>query len=79
MNNFMHYLGTFIPGTFKMRVNENKCVGCRVCEDRCPMRSNKVDDHLAQINIHDCIMCGVCKEYCPAKAISYSNKESKSE
>ena len=52
-------------------VDEDKCVGCALCVQKCPeknaifMRSNKK----AYIDNSVCTRCGICMEVCPKNAI----------
>lgn len=52
-------------------VDSDKCVGCGVCEQVCPVGVFKVIDGKASVsNGDDCIKCGNCEGSCPAGAIS---------
>ncbi len=55
-------------------VNEEECVACGNCEDRCPMEAVSVDD-VAQVNTERCIGCGVCVIGCDTGAIVLREKE----
>lgn len=74
MLSFMHRLGSYLPMTFGMQVDKNKCIGCVKCEQSCPMMSIKIEDRKAQISKDNCICCGVCSYNCPCKAIHYGRK-----
>jgi len=50
-------------------VDEEKCVGCGVCEDVCPQEAITVYD-VARVNAELCTECGVCVNECPNEAIS---------
>jgi len=58
---------------FYARVNEEECVACETCLDRCHMAAISVDD-IAQINLDRCIGCGVCAVTCDVGAISIHRK-----
>lgn len=45
------------------------CIGCKICENVCPVSAIVVDG-VAKIDYNKCINCGVCAEKCPSKAIS---------
>lgn len=60
--------------SFYAQVNEEECVACETCLDRCHMEAITVDD-IAQINLDRCIGCGVCAVTCDAGAISMHRKD----
>jgi ferredoxin len=55
-------------------VNEEECVACGTCEERCPMDAITVDD-VACVNTERCIGCGVCVAGCEVGAIGLREKE----
>lgn len=66
-----HIAGKYLPGPFKMRVDQNHCVGCGLCAKQCPMRAIALKNKKASIDISHCIVCGQCAHNCPKKAIHY--------
>lgn len=70
----MHALGCKLPFVLRMLVDKNQCIGCGLCEKKCPMESAELAEGKAQINQHNCICCGVCQHACPVQAISYGRK-----
>ena len=68
------------PETIKpqpeIRWDNTKCLGCRICEEVCPMTaiSFAEDDHYI-INKEKCIACGICAEVCPSQALEIVGKE----
>lgn len=57
---------------FSYTVDENKCVGCKACEEVCPTEAIKVTDNQnAVINKTYCLQCSECKNICTTKAIKY--------
>lgn len=47
----------------------NGCIGCKMCERKCPNGAIKVENAHAVIDYDKCTSCGVCKDACPVKAI----------
>jgi heterodisulfide reductase subunit A len=61
-------------------VDENKCSGCRICNDLCPFSAISFDEErkVTEINPALCQGCGTCVAACPAGAISgtgFSNEQ----
>jgi NAD-dependent dihydropyrimidine dehydrogenase PreA subunit len=56
-------------------VNEDDCIGCGTCEEKCPMQTIELEDSKAVINEDNCIGCGVCAHHCPEEAIHLKNTE----
>lgn len=47
----------------------NGCIGCKICEKKCPNGAIKVENFHAIIDYDKCTSCGLCKSACPIKAI----------
>jgi Fe-S-cluster-containing hydrogenase component 2 len=52
------------------KANNEECIGCETCVEKCPMEAISLQDSLAVINEERCIGCGVCAHLCPQKAIA---------
>jgi len=50
-------------------VNDDDCIGCEVCIDRCQVSAIKMIDGKAVINRDKCIGCGLCITTCTSEAI----------
>ena len=51
-------------------IDEEECVGCEACIDRCQMGALTMnDDEKAEVNRDRCIGCGLCVTTCPSEAI----------
>ncbi len=58
----------------KAIVNENYCIGCRVCEMSCPFNAVKVSSQgISRVIETMCRECGICAAECPAGAMQLRN------
>ncbi len=57
---------------YRLSVDHEKCIGCKKCENVCPMAV----DVLNNINSAECIRCGKCKAACPTDAIGRASLKS---
>lgn len=60
------------PGTGTRIVDENKCVGCRICQKACPWNMMTFDEEKGKAS--KCFLCNgkpKCAAACPASAIQY--------
>jgi ferredoxin len=55
-------------------VDEEECIACGACADRCHMDAITVEQ-TASVNPDRCIGCGVCVTDCPTGAMLYKQKE----
>lgn len=53
-----------------IRVIEEKCNGCKLCERVCPNGGIEVKDKLATIELDSCTFCGACVSACRFRAIT---------
>ena len=45
------------------------CIGCKICEKKCPHAAIIMEQNLAKINYEACISCFICSDACPRKCI----------
>lgn len=57
-------LETFSRSNYLARVDDEACVGCATCEERCPMEAITIEDDIAVVDEALCIGCGVCTPTC---------------
>ena len=63
------------PNNFRgIAAEEDKCIGCGVCAQVCPMNNIRIVGGKAQIG-DDCSTCLACFHWCPAEAIWMSQQE----
>lgn len=48
------------------------CIGCRMCEKKCPQKAIRVEDNLARVDLEKCTGCGLCAEICPHGCIEHT-------
>ncbi|MFX0098357.1 MAG: ATP-binding protein [Candidatus Hodarchaeota archaeon] len=71
----------FARGNFQASINEDSCVGCGTCANRCHMGAISIGSKrkVASINIKRCIGCGVCVPTCKAGAIRLKRRAKEEE
>ena len=57
-------------GKKTMKMCSVGCIGCKICENKCPFAAISVKDNLASINYERCEACGLCTKICPKGAVS---------
>ena len=61
----------YLPGVTTLRLDEESCIGCGMCEIVCPHRVFSCDGPKARIrDLDGCMECGACAKNCPAAAIA---------
>ncbi|HEC34948.1 MAG TPA: 4Fe-4S dicluster domain-containing protein [Anaerolineae bacterium] len=54
---------------FRAAVDDDACLGCGTCVERCPFEALSLLEEVAVVNADRCLGCGVCAPTCPAGAI----------
>lgn len=63
--------------TKNLSVDKELCVGCGLCERKCPVQSIKIEDGYPVWKVDECEMCLGCLHRCPKFAIHYGKKKTK--
>ncbi|MCD6104417.1 MAG: 4Fe-4S binding protein [Thermosipho sp. (in: Bacteria)] len=59
----------------KLKIDENKCIGCGLCQNVCPTNTIiTLDNNKRKIISKECLLCFKCQNVCPVEAISLKNK-----
>ncbi|MDR1486943.1 MAG: 4Fe-4S binding protein [Deltaproteobacteria bacterium] len=59
----------YLKNVATLGLEQEKCIGCGMCEDVCPHRVFAVSSGKAHIMNDACMECGACALNCPVKAI----------
>jgi len=59
----------FLNAMFESIIDEEMCVNCGSCVDRCPVEAISLED-FAIVNRNKCLGCGLCANVCTEEAIS---------
>jgi len=57
-----------------LKIDKEKCTGCKICEKICPFGAITVIDDIAQVQ-DNCTLCGACVSQCPSGAISIERRQ----
>jgi len=61
----------YLKDVATLKLDTEKCTGCRMCETVCPHGVFMMENHKAVIqDIDACMECGACARNCPAYAIT---------
>jgi len=75
--NQLHIPQAVAPSGFLPQINEEKCVACGLCVERCPVDAMKLDEERdgPVCKVDHCLGCGVCATGCPTEAIQMVRRE----
>lgn len=68
----------FVNSDCIITVNQERCIGCGTCVERCQFDALRVVDGVCQLESNRCIGCGVCALKCPQDALMLISREGKS-
>jgi len=54
----------------KAQVDTDKCTGCGLCVEICPVEAIKISGGVAEVDEDICIGCRACEDECPNDAIT---------
>ena len=61
----------YLSDVATLKYNEDKCIGCEMCETVCPHTVFRISEGKAYITNKDsCMECGACAMNCPEEAIT---------
>ena len=66
----------FVIANWVMSIDDDACVGCGVCIDRCWMEALKMDGQRVLCDSNRCIGCGICRYVCPSNAMQLVARQS---
>jgi electron transport complex protein RnfB len=58
------------PSAFRVSVDENLCVGCDLCIERCQFKALSIVDGVCKVDEQRCFGCGICISACEDGALS---------
>jgi ferredoxin len=65
----------FVIADWVIDIDDDACVGCGACIDRCWMEALKMDGDSAVRDFNRCIGCGICRYVCPSEAMKLVRRE----
>lgn len=56
-------------------IDNNKCVGCGICVEDCPVDTIFIRNEKTEIDMSGCIRCGKCHDVCPEDAVRHDSEK----
>ena len=63
-----------VQSNYFAEVDEETCIGCEACIERCQMEAIELVAETAKIDLDRCIGCGLCVTTCPTESLSLVKK-----
>ncbi len=71
-----NYTFQYIAEVVTLKLDEELCIGCGICEQVCPHEVFEVDNGKAKVIARDsCMECSACARNCPVDALSVEQGE----
>ena len=67
--------GAGMTSSFVVRVNEEECMGCGDCLERCWMKALTLEGDVVTSDPLRCIGCGLCISVCPTGALTLEHRD----
>ncbi len=64
----------FAKSNFRAVRDEEKCIGCRTCVEKCYFSAMELEDERVVVNYEQCAGCGICVRNCESKALRMERK-----
>jgi Pyruvate/2-oxoacid:ferredoxin oxidoreductase delta subunit/bacterioferritin-associated ferredoxin len=61
--------------TMLAKVDEEKCIGCKICQKVCPPLAIEVVNKVSRVDAEKCRGCGNCNQRCPENAVTMVKRE----
>jgi Pyruvate/2-oxoacid:ferredoxin oxidoreductase delta subunit len=61
--------GQVNPSRYRAAIQEDRCIGCGVCETVCPMKNIVLNERGKAEVLKACLGCGLCTRVCPEEAV----------
>jgi len=65
----------FVIANWVITIDDDACIGCGACIDRCWMEALKMDGDSVVRDFNRCIGCGICRYVCPTDAMLLVHRE----
>ena len=65
----------FVIADWVISIDNDACIGCGACIDRCWMEALKMDGDVVVHDFNRCIGCGICRYVCPTDAMKLVHRE----